>query len=75
MDVITRPDTEGRHEALRIGGKNVETDAPQGAFLSALDEPPARLSGSDGRRPVVTWAESRTASLQQRRPKADVQRA
>jgi hypothetical protein len=27
MDVITRPDTEGRHEALRIGGKNVETDA------------------------------------------------
>jgi len=27
MDVITRPDSEGRHEALRIGGKNVETGA------------------------------------------------
>ncbi len=27
MDVITRPDTEGRHEAPRIGGENVETDA------------------------------------------------
>ena len=66
MDVITRPDTEGRHEALRIGGKNVETDARLKVRFSPLwRSSPARLSGSDGRRPVVTgpkaewplWAE------------------
>jgi hypothetical protein len=55
MDVITRPDTEGRHEALRIGGKNVETDARLKMRFSPLwRSRPARLSGSDGRRPVVT---------------------
>jgi hypothetical protein len=65
MDVITRPDTEGRHEALRIGGKNVETDARLKVRFSPLwRSRPARLSGSDGRRPVVTWAECRLAALE-----------
>ncbi len=55
MDVITRPDTGGRHEALRIGGKNVETDARlKVRFSPRWRSRPARLSGSDGRRPVVT---------------------
>jgi hypothetical protein len=64
MDVITRPDTEGRHEALRIGGKNVETDARLKVRFSPLwRNRPARLSGSDGRRPVVTWAGSGLAAL------------
>jgi hypothetical protein len=64
MDVITRPDTEGRHEALRIGGKNVETDARLKVRFSPLwTSRPARLSGSDGRRPVVTWAGSRLSAL------------
>ena len=64
MDVITRPDTEGRHEALRIGGKNVETDARLKVRFSPLwRSRPARLSGSDGRRPVVTGAGSRLSAL------------
>ena len=67
MDVITRPDTEGRHEALHIGGKNVETDARLKVRFSPLwRSRPARLSGSDGRRPVVTGPQNEPAAREGR---------